>query len=700
MSTLQSKLRAKFEPTRDRSARPPGAAVLIFGVIYPAAVIAIEFASRLCADAFFDPLPTYGHVLAATFVPASNLLVWIRLQDPEQPSNNWWLFTSGAGIAIATCYALLFLPLLPMALVGIVFLIGLLPMAPLSSLICALKLCSALRDPNRERAFWGPLVGGLAAGLVFLIALDLPGTASRLAIEWAASDVPAERERGLAWLRRLGDEELLLRLSYGNAGRPTLMASALVLVGNNLWLGQPRRQLVVSPAQAREIYYRVYGTPFNARPAPIARGRWTPAADFQFDEDHGGTQVGGRLKGLTMQSSRIDGSIAGDDAVAYLEWTVEFRNSGPIDREVRLQFALPPGAVVSRATLWVDGEEREAAYGGRGEVRAAYQRVAVQQRRDPLLVTSKGADRALAQAFPVPRNGGTIKFKIGITAPLEITKPSRAQLALPAIVDRNFSFATELRHGIWIESKQASAASAAGLSAARVENQLFRISGALDDSELARTRPTITVDRNPAAVSRVARLGDGEAVLQEAGRAEAQQSSALMFVVDGSAALAGQTDGLIAALDAIAPGVKVGAILAAEPMQRLRLAPWSNAQKRALAEFVRAAAFVGGQDNAPALAAGLQELEAEANATLLWIHGPQPVGFQGGARLAQAATRLLRLPNLVLYGVAPGPNEVLPDIPGHGRHARCPRSGISAPTFPAFSAACPTQPKRSRFAAR
>ena len=83
--------------------------------------------------------------------------------------------------------------------------------------------------------------------------------------------------------------------------------------------------------------------------------------------------------------------------------------------EARLQLALPPGGVVSRATLWVNGEEREAAYGGRGEVRAAYQRVAVQQRRDPLLVTTKGADRVLAQAFPVPRNGGTIKFKIGIT---------------------------------------------------------------------------------------------------------------------------------------------------------------------------------------------------------------------------------------------------------------------------------------------
>ena len=105
------------------------------------------------------------------------------------------------------------------------------------------------------------------------------------------------------------------------------------------------------------------------------------------------------------------------------------------------------GGTVSRATLWINSEEREAAHGGRGEVRAAYQQVAVQQRRDPLLVTTKGADRVLAQAFPVPGNGGTIKCKIGITAPLEITAPSQARLMLPAIVDRNFSFTPDSHHG-------------------------------------------------------------------------------------------------------------------------------------------------------------------------------------------------------------------------------------------------------------
>src|SRR5262249_32673651 len=233
-----------------------------------------------------------------------------------------------------------------------------------------------------------------------------------------------------------------------------------------------------------------------------------------FDEDHGTARVGGQVEGVSLASSRIDGSISADDAVAYLEWTVEVRNTAPIAREARLQLALPPDAVVSRATLWVNGEEREAAYGGRGEVRAAYQRVAVQQRRDPLLVTTKGADRVLAQAFPVPAGGGTIKFKIGITTPLEMVDASYARLTLPAMIEHNFTVAPDMRHSVWLESKQLLVDSGIGLASHRRTGGQFRLSGPIDDTALSRARATITVARAVDMVSRAARIGDGETVVQ------------------------------------------------------------------------------------------------------------------------------------------------------------------------------------------
>jgi hypothetical protein len=668
MSHRQIKTAAvTFEPVTAHTPSAPSGWLLAFGVVLPAVVIGIELATHMCAQSFFDPMPTYWHAAAVAFVPACNLLTWSYLfrsylEYEPRLSIKWLAFANGAAIAIAALYALLFLPLLPLAVLAIVAGIGLLPLAPLAAFVSALRLRVALAHRQHGKPLTRPLIGGLVAGLAFVVALDVPPAATRIGIQMAASDSPAERERGLALLRTLGDDDLLLRLCYGAAGRPTGLLSGFVMLTSNNWIGD-RSQRVASPAQAREIYYRLHGVAFNARPAPFANA--SRFADTQFDDDHGGTRVGGRMQGLNLASSRIDGSISGDDLVAYLEWTIEFKNSATIDREARLQLALPPGGVVSRATLWVDGEEREAAYGGRGEVRAAYQQVAVVQRRDPLLVTTKGADRVLAQAFPVPRNGGTIKFKIGISAPLDLTAPDKARLTLPALVDRNFSIGADAGHNVWIESRQA-LSGASGLESSRVDGRLYRISGTLDDRTLSGARQAITVDRSPNAANRLARLGDGEAIVQEIVNeiARGEPSRSVMLVIDGSARLAESSAKMIAALDTIPTNAKVGAIIATEPMQRVPLAPWSDAQKAAIVKLIRSASFTGGQDNAPALAAALLALEPELQATLLWIHGPQPVSFSGGtARLEQATARLSRLPKVVLYSVEPGPNEVLPDAP-------------------------------------
>jgi hypothetical protein len=658
--------------------------MLVLGVIYPAVVIAIELATRMCAESLFDPMPTYWHTLAISLVPAGNLLLWSRISDGAEGNPAWLAFANGAVMAIAGFYALLFLPLLPIALVGTLIGIGLLPLAPLASFACALKLRSGFRRGHQERASWS-LLGGVAAGLVLLLALDLPAAATRLGVQWAASSEPTERERGLTLLRVLGDDDLLLRLCYDAVGRPTGLLSSLVLFGGNALLDYRQSQLARSPEEAREIYYRVHGVAFNTKPVPFEKGRWSRFADFQVDSDHGGTLVGGRVKGLEIASSRIDGSISGNDTVAYLEWTVELRNNGPVDREARLQLALPPGGVVSRATLWVDGEEREAAYAGRGQVRAAYQRVAVQQRRDPLLVTTKGADRILAQAFPVPRNGGTIKFKIGITAPLEIETASLARLTLPAIVDRNFAFPAGLTHSVWIESKQALAASAPILAASGILGGPFRIGGAIDDAHLSGMRQTIAVSRNPEARAMTSHLDDGELIVQEVIANQPQAPPALMLVIDGSARLKAVVPQLIAALDAIAPLAKIGVMIASEPVRQVPMAPWSGAQRQAVVTLLRTTSFAGGQDNAPALAAAMQALADHAHARLLWIAGAQPVSFRdSGARLEQAMARLSRLPEATLYNVEPGPNELLPDAPWAWGARTLPQSGSPQADLSAF----------------
>src|SRR5439155_11543254 len=170
----------------------------------------------------------------------------------------------------------------------------------------------------------------------------------------------------------------------------------------------------------------------DAVPPPYRGGPWRFARDWEVDEDLGGTAVGERQRGLALSLSRLDGSIDADDALAYVEWTLEIRNRATIQIEARLTLALPPGAVVSRATLWIAGEEREAAFASRADARQAYERV-VTRRRDPLLVTTLSADRVLVQVFPVTA-GGSVRLRIGMTAPLTLPAGDRAILALPAIV--------------------------------------------------------------------------------------------------------------------------------------------------------------------------------------------------------------------------------------------------------------------------
>jgi hypothetical protein len=228
---------------------------------------------------------------------------------------------------------------------------------------------------------------------------------------------------------------------------------------------------------------------------------------------------------------------------------------------------------------------------------------------------------------------------------------------------------------VWIESKQPLAASMPGATASRVDDRLFRVAGSVSDRDLSRLRQVITVDRNPDTGRLAARLGEDELVAQEVTRGT-PAAAALMLVIDGSARLADTSAKLIEALDAIPPGIKVGAIIASEPMQRIALAPWSDLQKRDVARLLRSTSFVGGQDNAPALAEALQALEAEPRATLLWVHGPQPVSFRDStARLEQAAARLSHLPDVVLYSVEPGPNELLPDAPWAWAARSLPRTG-------------------------
>ena len=81
-----------------------------------------------------------------------------------------------------------------------------------------------------------------------------------------------------------------------------------------------------------------------------------------------------------------------------------FRNDTGADLEGRYLFPLPPGAVVSSFTMWVDSVAHEAEILGADEAREIYEAF-VRKATDPALLEYVGRDTLSARIFPIPEGG-------------------------------------------------------------------------------------------------------------------------------------------------------------------------------------------------------------------------------------------------------------------------------------------------------
>ena len=636
---------------------PPkvGVFLLLAGVALPVVTFMIELFTGMCAGAFFDPLPSLWHVLLVALVPLGNWLVWEAVRHDKLTWRPWLGWVSGAVIGVAFFYALLFLPLLLPGIFALVFLgWGLLPWSPMLALISAVVLRRRLKQMAPGASLPG-LWRGLGLALLALLLIQAPGIVTQVGLNHAAGESPTAQRQAIRWLRVLGSEEQLLRACYGR----TRGAANFDLLG---WIFVGGEQ--VSPEKAREVYFRVIGRPFNSVPAPTvrtARGAFADLNEWTWDADHGGDQVGGRLKGLGLNSSRLDTLLEPDAATSYTEWTLEFRNDGTQNREARAQILLPPGGVVSRLTLWVNGEEREAAFAGRSQTREAYQKIAVQQRRDPVLVTTCGPDRVLMQCFPVPRDGGLMKVRLGITAPLALDRADEGRLRLPLFLERNFSLREGVRHAVWAEAPGALTTTTTQL-ASEVSRPGFKaLRGRLDNAELVSPRALLRVERDPAkrfAWARDTRGPDGQFIRQELRDEEVTTPAQVVFVVDGSRAMAGQLPAVAQALRELPASIPCKLVWATDDVLTL-----TNPPAELATQLQRLRAH-GGQDNVPALERAWNLAAQVPGSVIVWVHGPQPMLLSPVDALLQAGERTAQPPKLFELQTEPGPDRILEKLDG------------------------------------
>lgn len=660
--------------------RGPGWAwwgLMCFGVVLPLVTWGIELYSRVCAREIMDPMPTWIHVLLVVWVPVVHAVI-LRVaarSGAREPGEGLgglaeaWLrrlwILNGSTVGISAAYTVLFLPLLPFAVVGIIFGLGLLALAPLSALICGLVLRARLRRAALDRR---PLLGtawwaGFAGAGVLLGALAAPGLLTHhwMAVADRAADPEVESaddpHDAVVWLRRWGNEDALLRSCY--ARRPGLWDGFL--------------PAAIPSERARELYYRVTGRSFNAVPPPAgAHGRanrtWVEefaSGGAEWDTALGGDVVAGRVRGLSLQESRLDLMAQADEGWAYLEWTLEFRNVHErLQREARAQIQLPPGAVVSRLTLWVNGEEREAAFAGRAEVRAAYQKVAVVQRRDPVLVTTCGPDRILMQCFPIAPGGGTMRVRMGLSIPLQVRDPAEAVLVWPRFLERNFATARGLTHSIWLESSR-SPRPTDGWSSVTDERGRTGWRASWTEAQAMEPKRRLVLPRDSAVEQSVApdrRSPEGGWVRQRLVRDETPAPRRLALVLDGSVSMATAYREVAAALEGMPASMEVTVFLAREGVRVL----YSDRGGGRVAEVVRGIEAEGGQDNVGALVQGWEWAAAKPGGALLWVHGPQAMVLQPVGAIRQRLQWRDDGSGPVLHElqVRPGPDRVVEALDG------------------------------------
>src|SRR5688572_18172131 len=88
---------------------------LFAGVIMPVISITVEATTHVCAETFFDPIPTAWHLLLVVFVPLAQLHVWFVVRRGVINRPNLTGLINAIAIGVSLFYSFVYIPLLPLA---------------------------------------------------------------------------------------------------------------------------------------------------------------------------------------------------------------------------------------------------------------------------------------------------------------------------------------------------------------------------------------------------------------------------------------------------------------------------------------------------------------------------------------------------------------------------------------------------------
>ncbi len=622
-----------------------------FGVVMPALILVFEVLSSFCGSVFFDPVPTWWHVALVAAVPAVNFCLLRGVLDGRSRAAG---VAAGFALLVAAFYGLLFLPLIHLSAIALIFFgMGLLSLTPIFTAYVTWRIGSATRSqtaaPPLYKTGWRV---GVVAALLAIIMLEGPGIWTRSHLRQAVDEGEGS-ESAIARLRTFHSERTLLSACYEGNRRSFISTdiSGWMLGGWTILFTsfESRQMRQADPERVRDMFFRVTGKPFNSVKPPDSNrggkliGRPNPLADFEFDEHLGGDEVAVRVRHLDLAQSRFDGHVDPVSQLGYGEWTMVFRNRSGTAKEARCQVRLPRGGHVSRLTLWVNGEPREAAFNTISKVKAAYRAVAVVQRLDPVLVNVSGPDTVMVQCFPVPAQG-EMKIRLGITAPID-----GSRWELPHIIERNFGTESGLEHALWLQSDRGFELMDGNYeSYSATDGNGHSLAATLDAGAAMSNRIALTLQDMPDETvvwceDRFAKP-DERFLIREKTAVTKTAGGRPIIVIDGSTSMAGAASWITQAIAEVA-GSELEIILADDTARQVTLADLRNHR------------FSGGRNNEPALREAIRRSK-ESGKPVVWIHGPQVVRLSNSEALLQLIERGTRRPHIIDVEAVPGPNRL------------------------------------------
>jgi hypothetical protein len=367
-----------------------------------------------------------------------------------------------------------------------------------------------------------------------------------------------------------------------------------------------------------------------------------------------------RIKLLSLRSSEINGSADAIAGLTYLEWTLSFRNDAVVVNEARAQVQLPPGAVVSRVLLLLDGRWSEPAFAERARVHDADTNV-VRQQKDPLLVTTSGRDRVLIQCFPVQPHGGEMKVRLGITAPLLIESRTNERLRLPYFAERNFFIDDEFKHEVWVESNAMAQSANQNLEFERPLTSAHSLRGKLSDVELSRPESSIAFAISSFGDAwTTSTLGGQESIVRQSIREKTTtRVSRIVLVVDTSRGMKGSSHAIASAVERIPANVELHLLFSDGNGIYEQDVGEPKAGSADIASFIGHVKPGGGTDNVPALIRASELADSgPGNTAIVWIHSPQLIKFRQTETLRQRFERRPDGPRLYSVETNPGVDQV------------------------------------------